>query len=90
MTLEWPKSLAMVSKRTAFPFLCTSNALQSVFEKYIFDPFLVAKQPIFKACCYFGVAEMACNGLKMRSCKLFRHPKRFRTPFWKITFLTHL
>ena len=37
-------------------------------EKHIVDPFLtdflVAKQPIFKAFCDFGVAKMACNGLK--------------------------
>ena len=29
-----------------------------------FDPFLVAKQPIFKAFCDFGGAKMGCNGLK--------------------------
>ena len=48
----------------------------------IFDPFLthffVPKQPIFKAVCDFGVAKMACNGLKMGSFHLFRHPKRSR------------
>ena len=41
----------------------------------IFDPFLVAKQPIFKAFCDFGGAKMACNGLKMDSIHLFVHPK---------------
>ena len=32
---------------------------------------------------------MACNGLKIGSFHLFRHPKRSRLIFWKTTFLTH-
>ena len=49
------------------------------FKKYIFLPivdlFFVPKQPIFKAFCEFGGAKMACNGLKLGSFHLFRHPK---------------
>ena len=33
-------------------------------KKHIFNPLLVAKQPIFKAFCDFGGAKMACNGSK--------------------------
>ena len=40
-----------------------------------FDPFLVPKQPIFKAFCVFGGAKMGRNGLKKGSFHLFRHPK---------------
>ena len=58
-------------------------------EKHIFDPFLVPNQPIFKAFCDFGGAKMACNGLKVGSFHLFRHPKWSRTIFGKNTFLTH-
>ena len=32
---------------------------------------------------------MACNGLKMGSFHLFRHPKWFGIIFWKNPFLTH-
>ena len=52
----------------------------------IFDPFLVAKQPIFKAFCDLGGAKMACNGLKMGSFHLFRHPKWSRIIFGKTHF----
>ena len=52
----------------------------------IFDPFLVAKQPIFKAFCDFGVAKMACNGLKMGSFYLFKNPKWSRINFGKAHF----
>ena len=41
----------------------------------IFDPFFVAKQPIFKAFCDIGGAKMSCNGPKMGSFHLFAHPK---------------
>ena len=59
-------------------------------EKHIFDPFLthflVPKQPIFKAFCDFGVAKMACHGLKKDSFHLFRHPKWSRIIFGKTHF----
>ena len=61
-----------------------------IFGKHCFDPFwthfLVAKQPIFKAFCDFGGAKMACNGLKMGSFHLFRHPKWCRIIFGKTLF----
>ena len=82
MTLEWPKWLAMESKRAHCTFFCTPNGRGSFLEKHIFDPFLthflVAKEPIFKAFCDLGGGgggKMACNGLKMGSFHLFRHPK---------------
>ena len=40
MTLEWPKWLAMGSKRAHFTCLCTPNGLRSFLEKHIFDPCL--------------------------------------------------
>ena len=86
MTMEWPKWLAMGSKRAHFTCLCTPNGLGSFLEKYIFDPFLAAKQPIFTAFCDFGGAKMACNGLKMGSFHLFRHPKWARIIFGKTHF----
>ena len=52
----------------------------------IFDPFLVPKQPIFKAFYGFGGAKMACNGLKRGSFHLFRHPKWSRIIFGKTYF----
>ena len=51
MTLVWPKWLAMGSKRAHFTCLGTPNGVGSFLEKRIFDPFFVAKQPIFKAFC---------------------------------------
>ena len=89
MTLEGPKWLAMGSKRAHFTCLCTPSGLGSFLEKHIFDPFLthlVAKQPIFKAFCDFGGAKMACNGLKMGSFHLFRHPEWSRIIFGKKHF----
>ena len=52
----------------------------------IFDPVLVAKQPILKAFCDFGGAKMAYNGLKKGSFHLFRHPKWSRINFEKTHF----
>ena len=100
MTLEWPKWLAMGSKRAHFTCLGTPNGVGSFLEKHTFDPFFthfdpffVAKQPIFNALCDFGGAKMACNGLKMGSFHLFRHPKWSRIIFGKThffdPFLTH-
>ena len=40
VTLEWPKWLAMGSKRAHFTCLCIPNGLRSFLEKHIFDPFL--------------------------------------------------
>ena len=52
----------------------------------MFDPFLahflVAKQPIFRAICDFGVAKIACSGLEIGSFYLFRHPKWSRIIFF--------
>ena len=53
---------------------------------HIFDPFLVAKQPNFKAFCDFGGAKMACNGLKVGSFHLFVHPKWSKVIFGKKHF----
>ena len=87
VTLEWPKWLAMGSKRAHSTCLGTPNGRESFLEKHVFDPFithfLVAKQPIFKAFCDFGGAKMTCNGLKMGSFHLFRHPKWSRIIFGK-------
>ena len=51
VSFDWPKCLAMRTKRARFICLCTANGLGSYLEKHIFepffDPFLVAKQPIF-------------------------------------------
>ena len=61
-----------------------------IFGKTHFDPFLthflVAKQAIFNTFCDFGGAKMACNGLKMGSFHLFRHPKWSRIIFGKTHF----
>ena len=40
MTLEWPKWLAMGSKRAHFTCLGTPNGVGSSLEKHTFDPFL--------------------------------------------------
>ena len=40
VTLEWPKWLAMGSKRAHSTCWCTPNGLGSFLEKHIFDPFL--------------------------------------------------
>ena len=40
LTLEWPKWLAMGSKKAHFTCLGTPNDLGSFLEKHIFDPFL--------------------------------------------------
>ena len=45
VSVEWPKWLAMGSKRAHFICLGTPNGLGSFLEKHIFDPFLVPKQP---------------------------------------------
>ena len=47
VTLEWPKWLAMGSKKAHFTCLCTPNGLGSFLEKHIFDPFLTHCWPIF-------------------------------------------
>ena len=86
VTLEWPKWLAMGSKRAHFTGLCTPNGLGSFLKKQFFDPFFVPKQPFFKAFCDFGVAKMTCNGLKMGSFHFFRHPKWSRIIFGKTHF----
>ena len=83
VTLELPKWLAMGSKWAHFTCLCTPNGLGSFSEKHIFHPFLTHFLPIFfgpktthfQNICDFGGAKMACNGLKMGSFHLFRHPK---------------
>ena len=83
----------MGSKWAHFTCLGTPNGLGSFLKKNIFDPFLthffVAKEPIFKIFCDFGVAKMACNGPKMGSFHLFGHPDWSRIIFGKNTFLTH-
>ena len=62
-----------------------------IFGKTLFwsilTHFLVAKQPIFKAFCDFGGAQLTCNGLKMGSFHVFRHPKWSRIIFGKTLFL---
>ena len=83
----------MGSKRAHFTSLCIQNGLGSFLEKKhflpIFDPFLVAERPIFKAFCDFGGAKIACNGLKKGSFHWFVHPKWSgiifgKTHFWPI------
>ena len=90
MTLEWPKWLAVGSKWAHFTCLGTPNGVGSFLEKHFFDPFLshflVAKQPIFKAFCDFGVAKMACSGLKMGSFHLFWHSMWFEIIFGNTPF----
>ena len=86
VALEGPKWFAMGSKWAQFTCLGTPNGLGSFLEKHIFDPFLVAKQPIFKAFCGFGGAKMACTRLKKGSIHLFRHPKCSRIIFGKTHF----
>ena len=73
--LSGQKWLAMGLKRGHCTCLCTPNGLASVSEKHMFDPFLVAKQPLFKAFCDFGVAKMSCNGPKKGSFHFLRHHK---------------
>ena len=73
---KWSKSI--LGKNTYFDPVLTDFGFQNsrfsthvvlgiFLGKHIFDPFLVAKQPNFKAFCDFGGAKMACNGLKMGS-----------------------
>ena len=63
---------------------------KSIFGKTdcssIFDCFLIAKKPIFKAFCDFGVAKTGCNALKKDSFPFFVHLKCPRTLFRKIHF----
>ena len=73
MTLEWRKWLAMGLKWAHFTCFCTPNGLGSFLEKRIFDPFLVAKQPIFKAFWDFRKAKTGHHELKMRQKYLFWH-----------------
>ena len=83
----------MGSKWTHSTCLCTQNGPKVSLEKHIFDPFLAdlwsQKQPIFKAFCEYGVAKMACNGLKLGSFHLLVHPKWSRIIIGKAHFLTH-
>ena len=73
VTLEWPKWFAMGSKRAHFTCLCTPNGLGSFLGKHIFDPFLVAKQPIVKAFWDFRRAKTGHHKLKTRLKQLFWH-----------------
>ena len=80
----------MGSKWSRSTCLCTPNSPRVSLEEHILDPFLthflVAKEPIFKAFCDFGVAKMACNGLKKGSFHLFRHTKWSQIMFGKTHF----
>ena len=86
MTVEGPKWLAIGSQRALFTCLCNPNGVGSFLQKRFFDPFFVAKQPIFKAFCDFGGAKMACYGLEMGSFHLIGHPKWSRIIFGKTHF----
>ena len=103
MVPNWPIFKALCTLRGAkiaqhglkmgpFHLFAQPKWSKSIFGKThcgsIFDPFLVSKQPIFKAFCVFGGAKMACNGLKMGTLHMgtFRHPKWSRIMFGK----THL
>ena len=52
VTLEWPKWLAMGSKRAHFTCLGTPNGVGSFLEKHIFDPFLSQNSPFSR---HFGI-----------------------------------
>ena len=71
MTLEGPKWLAMSSKWAHFTCSCTPNGLGWFLENYIFDPFLVPKQPIFKAFWDFRRAKAGHDELETRQKQLF-------------------
>ena len=49
MNGEGPKCPKMGSKWAHFTRLCTPNGLGRGLEKCVLDPFLVPKQPVFKA-----------------------------------------
>ena len=84
--LEWPKWLAKGSKRAHFTWLCPPNGLGPILEKHIFDPFLVAKHPIFKAFWDFGRAKTGQNGLQTGQKHLFWHSTWSRIIFEKSLF----
>ena len=73
MTLEGPKWLAMGSKGAHSTCLCTLDGLGSFLEKHIFDPFLVPKQPIFKAVWDFTRAKTGHHELKTHQKHFFGH-----------------
>ena len=70
------------------PKWCRAFLEKHTFDPFLtyFDPFFIAKQPIFKAFCDFGGAKMACTVLKMDSFHSFRHPKWSRIIFGKTHF----
>ena len=70
--------------------VCASKMVRDHFWKNTFlahflTHFWSQNSPFSKAFCDFGWAKMACNGLKMGSFHLFRHPKWSR-----IIFGTHI
>ena len=86
VTLEWPKWLAMGSKRAHFTCLCTPNGLGLFLEKHVFDPFFVPKQPIFKAFWAFRRAKTGHHELKPRRKHLFWYSMWFKIIFEKSHF----
>ena len=73
MTLEGPKWHAMGSKWAHFTCLGTPIGLGSFLEKHIFDPFFLAKQPIFKAFWDLRRAKTGHYELKTRQKHLLWH-----------------
>ena len=63
--------LKMGSKWAHFTRLCTPNGLGCGLEKCVFDPFLVPKQPIFKAFWDFRRTKMGHHKLKTVQKHLF-------------------
>ena len=84
----------MGSKWANFTCLGTPNGLGSFLEKHIFDPFfcpknnpfLVPKQPIFKAFWDFTNAKMGHHGLKMCQKHSFWHSMWSKIIFAKSQF----
>ena len=101
VTLEWPKCLAMGSKRAHFTCLCTPNGLGALLEKHIFDPFLTLflslNSPFSRL---FGIlggpkrattdskhAKITCFGVPCGPRSFFEKSSLFCTPW---TLLTHV
>ena len=66
---------------------CTGHIPRVALEEDIFDPFLTdywsQNNPFSRHLCDGGGPELGCNGLKMGSFHLFRHPKWFGIIFGK-------
>ena len=93
MTLEWPKWLAMGSKRAHFTCLGTPNGLGSFLGKHIFDPFwalfLSQNSPFSKHFGILGGPKWATTSSKHAKNTCFGIPCGPGLFSKKITFFLH-